>query len=310
MRLLQAVQDWGTARQRRLATGSRWGLVLALIAFVAGAVLAYVQLPDNIDLRKPVWLVTCAVIGVPGTILVNAVRIQLAGRVAGTGCRLRQAIDISVVSNAANLLPIPGSFLVRIEAIRRMGVTAGTATISTGILTVAWVAFAFGAAGVLLFLDGYRYGGLLTGIIGFGGLLLSYYGIRSRLKGSGHAKLFGHAMATEALGLLVAAFRLYAIFASFEYSVTSMQAVVLTLAGVIASLAGIAPAGLGLKEASAAAIASYVSLPASMGYIVSSIDRLVAMVVLIPVSALLYGSMVRTQRQSQEPESIDPEGTP
>ena len=86
--------------------------------------------------------------------------------------------------------------------------------------------------------------------------------------------------------------------------VSGGQALALTVSGAIASAAGIFPAGLGLREAMSAGVAALVDLPASVGFVAASIDRVLGLVVLgIATLALLL------QRKRTDHERVSVSGS-
>jgi hypothetical protein len=77
------------------------------------------------------------------------------------------------------------------------------------------------------------------------------------------------------------------VLLALDLDVSVGQAVALTLSGVIAAATGIFPAGLGIREAVAAGIASAVSLPAAVGFVATAADRIAGLLVLAVASAVV-----------------------
>ena len=98
----------------------RWLLAVAIAAIAAGAFFAIRSLPD--DLEHFVWwpIAAIAVLVVPGVTL-NGYEYLVTARLSGVTVRLLAAVRIAIYGTAANLLPLPGASLVRIEAMRRSG---------------------------------------------------------------------------------------------------------------------------------------------------------------------------------------------
>src|SRR5690606_595587 len=83
----------------------------------------------DVDLANVRWplILSVAVIGVPATILVNAGEVFLAGKFAGVALNPVSSLRLSILSTAANLMPLPGGVLVRSGDLVSRGSTGRTA---------------------------------------------------------------------------------------------------------------------------------------------------------------------------------------
>src|SRR5205823_5873597 len=76
------------------------------------------------------------------------------------------------------------------------------------------------------------------------------------------------------------AVRLFLVAAALRFDVSFDQATALVIAAVSAAAIGFLPAGLGAREAIAAALAPIVGFPAAVGLVITAVDRVINLVVL------------------------------
>ena len=137
-RALAVLELLKTARAPRARTRRLW-LFVALALFVVATVLAVRNLPPlPAGDRRPVLFVFVALLAGCG-IVVNGAEYALSARAFGGRVTLRDATRISVLSTAANLLPIPGAAIVKTRALQKRGAglrIAATLTIAIGIVWV------------------------------------------------------------------------------------------------------------------------------------------------------------------------------
>jgi hypothetical protein len=266
----------------------RWLLAAAGVLFVVAAVAAAVNLPDDVD-RDPDWL-ALAVVGVAGpllTIVCNGGEFVVQGRLLGRRLHLGEAVRVSVLGTAANLLPLPGSILVRTQALAgRDGYRRAAA--STMVAAVAWIGAtaALGAA-LTAFVDGAE--ALTATLAAAAAVLFVTTGMLvARLRPpSERLAVFGALLGVEAATAAVGAARFYLTIRFLGLDATAAQAIALTMSGVLASATGIFPAGIGIREAIAGAISPLVGLSASVGVVAAAVDRVFGLAVLAVVTATL-----------------------
>lgn len=276
-------------------------MVVALIAFVAMGAIAVRSLPvgttDNID-----WALIAAVgvIGPAVTIALNAMEFRVQGRMLGHAIDWPDSVRISTLSSAANLLPLPGSVVVRTGSLARRGSTIAQATATGLIAGVAWMGSAFATAAVgALLLSQFTIGGagILTALV-----LIALSRRLARRLAENALEAWPSLVAVEFALTVVSGARFFFVIVALGFDVSGGQALALTVSGAIASAAGIFPAGLGLREAMSAGIAALVDLPAAVGFVAASIDRVLGLAVLglATISLLL--------RRSRENEAVDLSG--
>ena len=290
-------EDGGPGRALRRLTERRAGapgaergvLAVAVLLFAAAFAFGLRAVPAGaVDLTA--WpLVVLAVVAVPLASVANGLEFAVASRIGGRTVPVGEALEVSVLSSAANLLPLPGAALVRVRAMRRSGSSYRRALAVTVLVGGAWLATSLVLAGGLLAVRPSADVGDLAVVAVLGGGLLGVAGTvvaLRRLAPTGRAAgLATSLLAAEALAVAVAALRYLLVLRALGLDVTVEQAVALSVAGVLASALGFVPGGLGLREALAGVIAGLVGLPVATGVLAAAVDRLVGLPVLAVLSA-------------------------
>lgn len=272
--------SWAEKRERGRARLERMLLPVALAIFVAATVVAVRNLPPvRGPLRWP-FFVAAALVGMPATLFFNGKEYQLSARMLGHRVPLFASMVVGLIAAAANQLPIPGSVLVRVRALGRLGTTYRRAAFSTGLMGLIWIAATGIVAGAFQIpSDRWVLG---VALLGLGGavLSLSFLLLGSQVQGRDRAGLLIDAFFVEGGLVLASGLRYYLVLRGLGFEVSPSQAMVLTLAIVIASLAGFLPGGIGLREVLAAGLSPAVGLPASVGLLATAIDRVIGLLVL------------------------------
>lgn len=276
----------GVRRLTASAASRRLLLLIGAALFVATAVLSLLNLPPISE--DPSWgtVAFVAIVLAPFTALLSGVEYRQTARLVGVEISWPTALRVSVASSAANLLPLPGSYLVRTGALRTAGAdrrSAFTAPLGVGL---AWVG--------------------IGGLLGGGWLLVSTPSIFAAVLFLAGIVLLGlSAMATkptdagapiaairsiwlvEIAMTLLAGLRFFFILQAFGFDASMGQALALATSSIIATAVGIIPGGLGLRELLAGAFAPLVALPAAVGVLAAVINRVAGMVGLAIVAAFL-----------------------
>jgi hypothetical protein len=288
-------------RRAREVSESRKRLWLAVAAalFIGAFALGLTTLPE---IHRPVrWLlfVLSGLFGAPALVALGAAEYDASARMLGHDpVPVRESLRVSILSTAANLLPIPGSAIVRTAALYRLGSPIGGAVLSTLTVGLSWVATGALIIGVSLLADSPDVFGfvlLVGGVLSLSGI----YVVMRRIRGpTGVNSLFARIVVIESLFVVVGAVRFLLVVAGLGFSPSLSQAAALTLSGMVASMTGIFPAGLGIRELAAGAISPLINLPASVGIVAASIIRIANLAVLAPISMLfLYGRDRRIPNQ-------------
>jgi uncharacterized membrane protein YbhN (UPF0104 family) len=283
-RVLRLVRGLAT-RRRASPANQRLVLALSAVVFVVATVAAARNLPPIEGDVRWGFFVVVGLLGVPARIWVTGEEFAALARLTGHDVGRVERLRVALVGIAANMLPLPGSILVRGEVLRRRGAklrTIGWATAMIGAMSAATTAL---VAGILLAaLSDRRPLGLAIAVVGAGASAGVGLAIMRRRELTQSRRQALYLFAVEVMFIGLAGLRLWGIMLGLGFSVGVEQAMALTVAGVVTAAVGFAPGGLGVRELLVAGISPIVGLPVSVGVLAAAINRLVEMVVLAPVS--------------------------
>lgn len=262
----------------------RIALGCAAVFLVAGLLYSYNLQPQVLH-DLVVWPVVLLIfIGVPLTLCLNAVEFGILARLGRVQVTLLKALEITLLGSAANLLPLPGSTLVRVAALKAGGAALFRGASSTIVVGVIWIAVAFGYSGGWMLAIA---NGLVAWLfLAIGALVLLGCVIWWRVLEGGYSLLLWM-LITRLLLVIVDSARLFLCFAALGVEASFAQASGLAVAGVLGSAVSIVPAGLGVREGVAAAISPVVGLAAAFGFLSAFLNRLAGLVVIVPLAAIL-----------------------
>ncbi|CAN5550710.1 hypothetical protein BH18ACT1_BH18ACT1_09850 [soil metagenome] len=283
-------RGWARRREQVQGGNEKPLLAVSLVLFVGASVAAVSSLwPLDED---PNWwlLAVLPLVAVPVTVALNALEYTATAGLLRLGVPFGEALRISVLSTAANLLPLPGAVLVRARALRQLGASYGKACFSAALVGVAWLGVTGVVAGVLQLLFGERLLGAATGVVGAAVLAAFVLAARRDPAVDGSRRRVGEVVLIELGAVAVGALRLWLVLHGLGYDVSVTNAVALSVAGVLASALGFFPGGLGLRELLAAGIAPLVGLPADVGVLATAVDRVAGLAVLALLSLALLAT--------------------
>lgn len=257
---------------------------LATVFLIVGLVYSYSLHPQVLQNLQWQPIALLAAIGVPLTLGLNTVEFRVLARLNLVQMPMLKALEVTVIGSAANMLPLPGSTIVRVAALKAAGSPLIRGTSSTVLVGVIWIAVAFGYAGTWML--GVGTGFVATAFIAIGVLVLIGSVIWWR-KLDGSFRLFAWMFITRLLLVFTDSAKMYLCFASLGVHASFAQVSGLAVAGVLGSAVSIVPAGLGIREGVAAAISPIVGLGAALGFMASFINRLIGLSVIVPVAAIL-----------------------
>lgn len=271
---------------RRSARTERVLLISAVGLFAAAAYLGIRNFPRGIDDLRWVPLVAGALGGLPPTLVLNAMEYRTMARIVDRRVPWPRALQVTVVAAAANVLPLPGAVLVRVQALAELGVPYGRAASSAGIVGATWVSATLVVAGLAQLAVVPI--AIVAGVVGVGvlGLLFSYAWLYRRA-GAEAPRLAARLVVIEMAFVGVSAVRLLLILWGLGSAAGWSQAIGLTVAAALAATAGFFPGGLGLRELLAGGIGPLVGLPAATGVLAAVTQRLGSLVVLAVVGLWL-----------------------
>jgi hypothetical protein len=280
--------------------------VLALALFVGGLAVAIPNLDVSLAELAIGPLLLVAVVLTPLTIVANAAELRvMADATQDPGRRLGwlEAIRVVVLATAANVLPIPGAALVRIQALRTRGATAAAATGINLAGAGAWIGTGLIAAGVaLLGVGGWR--AVLALVVGIVACVVAGI-VTVRVARPGRwRRSFAMLLVVELLATVVHGVRLLAVLAALQVSLGLVESLVIAVSAPLSAAAGIFPSGIGLAEALAALLGPLVGVAAAAALTATALNRVIGLVVTAPL-ALLFGG--RTNDPSTSAASDGPD---
>lgn len=281
-----AIKDKAEHVLQRLRTPAirRGVLIVAALALFTGLALAIRANPNLLANIDPQPILLCALIAVPLAVLTSALEYDLTARLAGVHVSPGQVLQTTIVGSAANLLPIPGAALVRTAGIRAAGASLKNGATATTFAAALWPATGTTAAGLAGLALGHTLASALLALLGAGALVtLLVIGVLRFHR----PDLTALMLATKCLQVAVEVARLSLCLTALGASGDLLTNTVLNMANVIGSLVAIVPAGLGVREGAAFALAPLLALSASLTLLAVAINRILGLAVIAPLALLL-----------------------
>ncbi len=279
---LSGLIDKGLASSKN-QTVKRIAFALAALVFAAGLIASFIATPDlfsNIN-WAPFFIVMF--VAVPISIILSALEMMLTGKLLTQSFSFFQAIKISIIGGAANMLPLPGGTVVRVAALREKGASVTHGLRATILVGVIWLGVAFLFSGLWMLTYSAPVGSTMmlagasalgAGFI-FGSRVYSNTGVLSQI-----AAIKLTATVLEAIQIMLC---LQALGLSAGFAV----AATLSASGVVGSAVSIVPAGLGVREVVSATLASIIGLSAAYGFLAASLNRVAGLIVLCLLALIL-----------------------
>jgi uncharacterized membrane protein YbhN (UPF0104 family) len=263
-------------------------LAVAAVVFVVGGWYAFRSLDLAFEDVRWVPLVIAAVVGVPLSLLANTLEYMVSARMLQHRVALLPAVQLTTMSTAANLLPIPGAFLVRVQGLRALGSRYDKAAASTAVIGLAWIGVSTSLAAVFLAVYDSWLAASAFGVVAVSLLLGAYAWLKRTLPVRGERRRIAVvAVAVELFAVGVDAGRLVLVLVGLGVDASLGQTLVLAVSSSLAAAAGILPGGFGLRELIAALLAPLVGLSASAAFASTALNRVLGMVVMAPITAAL-----------------------
>lgn len=245
--------------------------VTALLVFLVSLGVAFRHLPA-LELRPELLLVVA--VGAAAVFGINTAELRISGHLSRRRLAWSDAAEKTLWATAANLLPLPGGSLIRLQAVADGPDGWSRATRCTLVPSTGWFAATFLAAGAALAYLGWSALGLTAVVLGLAGSLITWLLMPPERTS---AETLASLSVLEFGFVAASALRLVALFAALGHPIDPLPAVVLTTASVLATAAGVFPGGLGLRELLSATVAPLLGLPPSVAVLVSALDRVVGL---------------------------------
>jgi len=280
----QNIEHFLELRWARRPMARRIILVVAIL-FIAVGIVASFQ--SNQDLSLDIGWEAVAIVLVlliPITIALNAVEFILIGHSIGTRSRFFEAVEITIIGTAANMLPLPGGTMVRIAALKAGGADFKKGASGTLLVAMIWLSLSFLYAG--MWIHTLRPGLVSTSflVIGVASTLVCF--LWSNKLGSSRRTLY-LTLLTKGVLVVVDSLRLYLCLLAVGADASFAQASTLAVSGVLGSAVSIVPAGLGVREVVASMVGLLVGLAASFSFVAASLNRILGLVFILPIAGIL-----------------------
>ncbi len=260
----------------------RVAFLCAAVVFGGGVIISLRASPDLLAKLKPMPVLLLTFVFAPILIVLNTLLLLATCKIAAAKMSLINGLKLSILSSAANYLPLPGGPALRIVAMAESGATLKNASLANIAAALLWFGVTFLHAGFWAFPSGSMLFIFLLAI----GLTAFVAGISlTRLI----SKNFFDMIVLTVISLLTAicyatgfwfALRLIGFDGGFA------QAVIISIAGVIGAAASFAPAGLGVRELAAAYVASLVATAPALGFLAS------AMLQVVTIAPLVFAAII------------------
>ena len=262
----------------------RFVLFCAVLFLFGGLLLSLSRQPTLLrDIQvRPALLVIA--IGVPATVVLNAIEYMFMGSMVGVRIPFKSGLRISIVASAANMLPLPGATIVRVAGLKAAGGAMRASTSVVGIVALIWIGVAFAFCGLAVSVTHVDFGAAFLAL-GVSTLVFALI-IGTRVMRIAPRVLLIVLMIKLSL-VLVDTFRIYLCLLSLGVGASYLQSSGFAISSVAGSAVSIVPAGLGVREAVSAAVAPLVDLQPSIGFLAASLNRLLALIVVVPCGVYL-----------------------
>jgi uncharacterized membrane protein YbhN (UPF0104 family) len=312
--LLQRVTDLLDRVSEKTETprGRKVAMLVSAVIFILAMVLGLEALPSGErDLRW--WpIIASSVIGVPILVVLNGMEYVASGAVLGHRISFRDSLPVAIYARAANLLPIPGAALIRMQALKRQGSTYGKAASATMAVALYWLGTSLVVGGIVL-VPSHVVLALL--IIGGGGLacVLGHVAVRGLVARrtddpppSEALRRSAQLFAVEAGIIVIRGLRFWLLMIGFDLGGSFAGAMVLPVAGVLASAIGFFPSGLGIREVISGGLSRLVGDTAASGVLASGLDHVVSLPVMAVLTLIVALLGKKPDLEAPEPDAPAP----
>lgn len=267
-------------------------LALFLLLFAVGLIWSANRLTlswNDIQIRPAILLFF--VMG-PLGVAYGALGLMQLAWVDGRHIAFRDAWQIAGYAQLAEALPLPGGAIVRVLALRNVGAPVGKSVVLVTGAAILWVAIASIGSSVVVFNSNIPLG---VGILFLGTTVTIIISVLiARVSRTGVATAI---LAHRAVGLLLMSIRMFLAFSIIGEDLTIKSSLYFAFANVAGSASAIAPAGLGVGEAIAAAMAKLAFISPAAAFLAVALNRIISVAscgTLVALSTLFLGSRRRS----------------
>jgi len=285
--------------------------IVTLVVLIGASVWAWRSAHLSFSTIDWLPIVIAFVVGAPATLLLKMLEYDAAARLIGSRAGPRRALEVAVISSAANLLPLPGSLIVTTRSLSEQGATYGSAALASSIPGLAWLGLSGIIGGVSIAVVGSLPVGLAVTAGGIACLAVALGMFRRTAPPHGRPQLALRIVLIETSWVGLSGFRLWLILRAIGVVGTPAQVLALAVAGAMSVAIGFLPAGIGAREALIALLSPIINLPLSEGVVLGVIDRVVWITFLSLAALVIVATCARgVAAELPPPESPPPETAP
>lgn len=270
--------------------------VILAIIFTSGLVFSINRAPGLLTQLK-IWpLLVVALFGMPFTVILNAANLRVCGRIVSNVQPFITSLRITVASMAANLLPIPGSLVVRAGALKSDKSRYKNIAILLFGTSALWIAAScLAVSGIIAF----RHSLMSLGLLIIGLILFTVFVASMR---QNHANLtdFRDLVAIQAGMLLITATRMWLCLIALGIYIEWTDSFVFSLAPALGSAFGFAPGGIGIREWTTAGLAPLIGVLPAAGFLAAVANRIAGMAALSVIAIFFSIGTLRTNRSERQ----------
>lgn len=288
--LAQVIETWRIWAQ----TFHKPLLLMALSVFMAG-IMWSMQATGVSPAKMHWWSLAMLISMAPASLFYSGFGLQLMAKAAGVNIPLKQAAYTSAVAILADVLPLPGSAIIRTHALMKAGARLTQGSLLVFVTAILWIALGVLGAGFALLNDHNESAWFLIAI----GLASSSLTCGYLWQKSGKVLTF-LTLFHRLMGIALIALRLHLAFRVFGTPLPILQIMPIVLATIAGSASAIAPAGLGVSEALAALAANATNIPPGAAFLAVGADRFIHIFVswLATASPLFRGWIKQSHRHA------------
>lgn len=205
-------------------------------------------------------------------IALTSMEYQLTAQLSGISVPFKHSLRVAIYAGLANLLPLPGGILVKLERLNAQGVKLLSALWSNIFVGGVWVGLASVTAGVVLYLHNERLAAAFAAALGL--ILVSLPVALLRKPVMVRLSLTLRAIALETAFIVIASARIRLTGQALGVDLDLTGSVLLAVTSVLATTIGIIPGGWGIWELLSAAIAPLIGLAPAVALLTAATVRL------------------------------------
>ena len=263
----------------------RWMIIPVIALLLVLSFLAWRQLPPD---RSPSYQLAAVVAGLGVvSLFMNSIEFRLTAVLAGTTVSPMTSLRTVLTGTIANILPLPGSQIVRIAVLTSRGVPARLAVTRSLLVGAVWIAVAAALTVPLFFVDaGWPLLIIVLVISSLAAVVLTRSAERSPRRSIHITGL----LATECSLVAFQVLRLLLLAKTLGIALSLSGGAALTLSATVATGAALLPSGLGLREGLSVLLGPLAGVERSEALVLSVADQALAYATfaLIAAAALLF----------------------